>query len=144
LEEEDQVKIRFKNLWKNGTTGVVLRPEVFLLRLAGLMLPSGVNAVRYHRAFAPAFVDRERVVPAQREEVGAKKPSRWTSCRQEMTVVATLQGILRETGRNRRTGVEMQDVRGLRGGEVCVEPGRRVDLGVVMGTRGPMRLVGLS
>jgi hypothetical protein len=110
LEEEDRVKIRFKNTWKNGTTGVVLRPEVFLLRLAGLMLPSGVNAVRYHRAFAPAFRDRERVVPAKREEADVKKASRWMRwatlmfrvfgrqpglcpiCQQEMTVVATLQG----------------------------------------------------
>jgi hypothetical protein len=38
-----------QNTWKNGTTGVVLRAEVFLLRLAGLMLPAGVNAVRYYR-----------------------------------------------------------------------------------------------
>ena len=109
LREDGCVKIHLKRAWKNGTTAVVLRPEVFLLRLAALMLPAGVNRVRYHRIFAPASPGRSLVAPGGLEDK-AKKRSRWIRwadlisrvfgrhvdtcprCHQKMDDMGTLQG----------------------------------------------------
>jgi hypothetical protein len=109
LREDGCVKIHLKRAWKNGTTTVVLRPEVFLLRLAALMPPDGVNRVRYHRIFAPASPGRSLVVPGGLADK-TKKRSRWIRwadlisrvfgrhvdtcprCHQKMDDMGTLQG----------------------------------------------------
>ena len=111
LQDDGRVRIRFKRPWRNGTCAVVLRPEVFLLRLAALLLPPGVHAVRYHRMFAPAARGRTQVVPSPSPERKTLRPTRWIPwaaliervfgrrpdvcprCRQPMRVVATLQGL---------------------------------------------------
>ena len=77
LDEQGGVHIRFKRPWRNGTTGVRLAPEVFVLRLASLLLPGGVNLVRYHGVFAPAANGRAAVVPAKEEGGGEVRRSRW-------------------------------------------------------------------
>jgi hypothetical protein len=77
LDEEGRVQVRFKRPWKNGTTGVTLEPAVFLLRLASLLLPGGVNLVRYHGVFAPAAVGREHIVGAAGRPGGEVRRSRW-------------------------------------------------------------------
>ncbi|MFT4628105.1 MAG: hypothetical protein ACI8PZ_006800 [Myxococcota bacterium] len=42
VDEDGRVCIRFKQPWRSGRTGVRLRPEVFVLRLASLLLPAFV------------------------------------------------------------------------------------------------------
>ena len=75
LEEDGRVFIRFKRPWRNGTQGVRLTPEVFVLRLASLLFPPRTNLTRYHGVFAPASPLRTRVVP-DRPPL-PKKRSRW-------------------------------------------------------------------
>ena len=62
--EDGRVQVRFKRPWKNGTVGVTLKPAVFVLRLAALLLPGGVNLVRYHGVFGPGARARADIVPA--------------------------------------------------------------------------------
>ena len=62
--DDGRVQVRFKRPWKNGTVGVTLEPKVFVLRLAALLLPGGVNLVRYHGVFAPGARARADIVPA--------------------------------------------------------------------------------
>jgi hypothetical protein len=73
--DDGRVSIAFKRPWRSGARSVLLRPEVFVLRLASLVMPAGKNLVRYHGVFAPASPLRSRVVPAPVED---KPPaSRW-------------------------------------------------------------------
>ena len=75
--EDGQVRIDFKQPWRNGVSAIRLRPEVFLLRLASLVMPAGVNLVRYHGVFAPASPLRSRVVPKPRTDEPPQRTSRW-------------------------------------------------------------------
>ena len=78
LEEDGRVLIRFKNTWKNGATGVRLQPEVFILRLAALVMPERINLTRFHGVFAPASPWRNRVVPLHApEDAVQRKKRRW-------------------------------------------------------------------
>ena len=54
--------------------GVTLEPAVFVLRLAALLLPGGVNLVRYHGVFGPGARARADIVPAAAST--AEEPSR--------------------------------------------------------------------
>ncbi|MCP4962551.1 MAG: hypothetical protein GY925_25185, partial [Actinomycetia bacterium] len=45
--EDGQVRIDFKQPWRNGVSTIPLPPETFVLRLASLVMPAGVNLVRY-------------------------------------------------------------------------------------------------
>jgi hypothetical protein len=76
--EDGQVRIDFKQPWRNGVSAIRLRPEVFLLRLASLVMPPGVNLVRYHGVFAPASPLRSRVVPPPSPTEPQQRTSRWT------------------------------------------------------------------
>jgi hypothetical protein len=76
-EDEGRVQIRFKRLWSNGTPGGTLELAVFLLRLASLLLPGGVNVVHYHGGFAPAVLGREHIVRAAGPPGREVHRSRW-------------------------------------------------------------------
>jgi hypothetical protein len=107
-EADGRVRIDFKQPWRNGVSAIRLRPEVFVLRLASLVMPPGVNLVRYHGVFAPASPLRSRVVPPP--PAPSKRPSRWIrwvnlfkrvfghdpslcpACGSPMTRMQTLQG----------------------------------------------------
>jgi hypothetical protein len=43
VDDKGRVCIRFKQPWRSGRTGVRLRPEVRVLRLASLLLPPGAS-----------------------------------------------------------------------------------------------------
>ena len=76
--DDGRVRITFKQPWRTGRTGLLLRPEVFVLRLAGLVMPAGMNLVRYHGVFAPASPLRSRVVPEPpHDKVPASRWIRW-------------------------------------------------------------------
>jgi hypothetical protein len=76
--EDGRVEVRFKRPWKNGTVGVTLEPAVFVLRLAALLLPGGVNLVRYHGVFAPGARGRADIVAAAASNVegSSRRPRR--------------------------------------------------------------------
>ncbi|MCP3972401.1 MAG: hypothetical protein GY717_19160, partial [Rhodobacteraceae bacterium] len=76
IEDDGRVRIQFKRPWRSGATGLLLRPEVFVLRLASLIMPPRVNLVRFHGVFAPASPLRSRVVPKP-VNVPVEKRSRW-------------------------------------------------------------------
>jgi hypothetical protein len=54
-----------------------VEPAVFLLRLASLLLPGGVNLVRYQGVFAPAALGREHIVRAIEPPGREVRRSRW-------------------------------------------------------------------
>jgi hypothetical protein len=74
---DGRVEVRFKRPWKNGTVGVTLKPVVFVLRLAALLLPGGVNLVRYHGVFAPGASGRADIVGAGSTTGPARPTRRW-------------------------------------------------------------------
>ncbi|MFT4626548.1 MAG: hypothetical protein ACI8PZ_005225, partial [Myxococcota bacterium] len=81
VDHEGRVCIRFKQPWRSGQTGVRLRPQVFVLRLASLLLPPGVNRVRTFGVFAPASPLRRHVVPEPPEDAVSRPAGRWIGWR---------------------------------------------------------------
>ncbi|MFT4628413.1 MAG: hypothetical protein ACI8PZ_007108 [Myxococcota bacterium] len=77
LDDEGRVVLRFKRRWRNGREGVRLTPAVFILRLANLLMPSGVNLTRYHGVFGPASPLRSRVVPEPPPDPVSRPKARW-------------------------------------------------------------------
>lgn len=81
LDDEGRVCIRFKQPWRSGQVGVRLRPEVFVLRLASLLLPPGVNRVRYLGVFGAAARLRPHVVPQPPADAVSRPAGRWVPWR---------------------------------------------------------------
>jgi hypothetical protein len=66
-----RVCYELKRAWKDGTTHVVLEPQVLLERLVALVPRPRRHLVTYHGVLAPAAGLRSRVVPRwDEEEVG--------------------------------------------------------------------------
>ncbi len=82
LASDGRVRIGFRRAWKNGTHSVLLKPEVFLLRLANLVMRPWVNLTRYHGVFAPASPWRSRVVPKARPDAVSRAGGAWIRWRQ--------------------------------------------------------------
>ena len=77
LEADGTVRVQLKGASRSGRTHVRLRPEVFVLRLASLLLLPGVNRVRYFGVFAPAAALRRHVVPAPPPAPVSRPGGRW-------------------------------------------------------------------
>ena len=110
LEADGTVRVQLKGASRSGRTHVRLRPEVFVLRLASLLLPPGVNRVRYFGVFAPAAALRRHVVPPLPPAPVSRPGGRWIrwqvllrhvfgvdpqrcpQCGAPLRTVATLQG----------------------------------------------------
>jgi len=68
LTPQGKVLYRFRKPWKDGSHSVLLEPLAFLERLAALVPPPRRPLLTYHGVLAPAARNRERIVPAPREE----------------------------------------------------------------------------
>ncbi len=83
---------------------------MFLLRLASLVMPAGVNLVRYHGIFAPAAKYRALAVPEPPPNAISRPSARWIRWQ---TLIAHVFG--RATTRCPRCGVEMEHLATLQG-----------------------------
>ena len=68
LLPDGRVSYALKRRWKNGTTHVVMRPEVLIERLLALVPRPRRHLVTYHGVLAPAAGLRSQIVPAWREQ----------------------------------------------------------------------------
>ncbi|MCR9248671.1 MAG: transposase, partial [bacterium] len=68
LLPDGRVCYELKRAWKDGTTHVVLEPQVLLERLVALVPRPRRHLVTYHGVLAPAAGLRSRVVPRWDEE----------------------------------------------------------------------------
>ena len=68
MNEREQVIVRFKQPFRDGTTHVVLDPLDFIARLAALAPRPRLNLTRFHGMFAPNCKHRERIVPRREPE----------------------------------------------------------------------------
>ena len=108
-----------KRRWKDGTTHVVLEPQVLLERLVALVPRPRRHLVTYHGVFAPAAGLRSRVVPRWDEEVveraecqhgagGEREVEDEASCRLlPRRVVPHVPGKRRRGGRRRYPWAEL-------------------------------------
>ena len=71
LLPDGRVCYELKRRWQDGTTHVVLEPQVFLERLVALVPRPRRHLVTYHGVLAPAAGLRSRVVPRVEEEPDA-------------------------------------------------------------------------
>jgi hypothetical protein len=74
FEDDGRIRIDFKKPWRNGATAIRLTPEAFVLRLANLLMPAGVNLVRFHGVFGPASPLRSRVTPKPSKDSAEEQP----------------------------------------------------------------------
>ena len=72
LLEDARVCYELKQRWKDGTTHVVMSPEVLIERLLALVPRPRRHLVKHHGVLAPAAGLRSRVVP--RPDEGAEAP----------------------------------------------------------------------
>lgn len=63
LRGDGKVVYELKRRWKDGTTHVVLEPQVLMERLCALVPAPRRHLVTYHGVLAAATLDRDRVVP---------------------------------------------------------------------------------
>jgi hypothetical protein len=63
LLPDGRVAYALKRRWKDGSTQVVMEPEVLVEQLLALVPPPGRHLVTYHGVLAPAAGLRSRVVP---------------------------------------------------------------------------------
>ena len=68
MNERGQVIVRFKQLFRDGTTQVVLDPLDLIARLAALVPRPRLNLTRCHGVFAPNCKHRQRIVPRREPE----------------------------------------------------------------------------
>ena len=68
LLPDGRVAYALKRRWKDGTTQVVMEPEVLIERLLALVPPPGRHLVTYHGVLAPAAGLRPWVVPRVEED----------------------------------------------------------------------------
>jgi hypothetical protein len=66
---KDELLLRLKTPWSDGTSHIMLSPMELIGRLAALVPPRRFNSVRYHGVLAPGSKLRSRVIPAPCEEV---------------------------------------------------------------------------
>ena len=72
LLEDGRVAYELKRRWKDGTTHVVMTPEVLIERLLALVPRPRRHLVTYHGVLAPASGLRSRIVPRWDEEQEAE------------------------------------------------------------------------
>jgi hypothetical protein len=60
----DELLLRLKRSWSDGTTHLLLSPSELIARLAALVPPKGFNLTRYHGCLAPRSSLRPLVIPA--------------------------------------------------------------------------------
>ena len=60
---DGHIVLRFKQPWRNGTTGVMFTPHELIEKLIPLVPRPRAHVVRYHGIFGPAAKDRDKVVP---------------------------------------------------------------------------------
>jgi hypothetical protein len=65
-----QVVLQLKSPYRDGTTHIVMQPQEFMQRLAGLVPRPRLHLIRFHGLLAPLAKLRAAVVPGT-----AKKPS---------------------------------------------------------------------
>jgi len=65
---DGRVAYELKRRWKNGTTHVVMEPQVFIERLCALVPRPRKHLVTYHGVLAPAAGLRSRIVPEPASE----------------------------------------------------------------------------
>jgi hypothetical protein len=70
LLPDGRVSYALKRRWKDGTTHVVMRPEVLIERLLALVPRPRRHLVTYHGVLAPAAGLRSQVVPRWEEDDG--------------------------------------------------------------------------
>ena len=96
LLPDGRVCYELKRRWKDGTTNVVMPPEVLIERLLALVPRPRRHLVTYHGVLAPASGLRSRVVPRwdEAEETGGRGAG-----------VPALRGRAAAVGRNHGAGV---------------------------------------
>jgi hypothetical protein len=70
LTDEGQVRLQFRQPWRDGTTDVVFDPVEFLERLAVLVPRPRINLILYHGVLGPRAAWRADVVRRQTSEDG--------------------------------------------------------------------------
>jgi hypothetical protein len=75
LTDNDQVSVRLKSRWSDGTSHVVLEPEELLARLANFVPRPRTNLLIYHGVLAANAKWRKRVVNYQPGGEGKGPPS---------------------------------------------------------------------
>jgi hypothetical protein len=60
---DEELLLRLKRKWGDGTTHILLSPTELISRVAALVPPKGFNEVRYHGVLAPRSKLRRRVIP---------------------------------------------------------------------------------
>ena len=73
LLPDGRVSYELKRRWKNGTTHVVMQPEVLIERLIALVPRPRRHLVTYHGVLAPAAGVRSQVVPEWQEHEEAEE-----------------------------------------------------------------------
>jgi Putative transposase len=63
LKAAGQVELKLKTPWRDGTTHVVMSPMAFMQRLAALVPPSRLHAIRFHGVLAANAKLRALAVP---------------------------------------------------------------------------------
>ncbi len=63
IVSEQEVVLRLKSKWSDGTSMLVFTPKEIIARLAALVPPKGFNDIRYFGVLAPRHRWREQVVP---------------------------------------------------------------------------------
>jgi len=90
LLPDGRVAYALKRRWKDGTTHVVMAPEVLIERLLALVPPPRRHLVTYHGVLAPAAGLRSRVVPRVEEDEAAVADEGGETGPQERAVQAVL------------------------------------------------------
>jgi hypothetical protein len=70
VTDEGQVRLQFRQPWRDGTTDVVFDPVEFLGRLAALVPRPRINLILYHGVLGPRAAWRAEVVPRQTSRDG--------------------------------------------------------------------------
>lgn len=68
-----QILYKLKTPWKNGITHFSYSGLDFIARLVALIPPPRMNMIRYHGVFAPNFKNRNKIVPAKKNNKKSTK-----------------------------------------------------------------------
>lgn len=90
LLPDGRVAYALKRRWKDGTSHVVMAPEVLIERLLALVPPPGRHLVTYHGVLAPAAGLRPWVVPRVEEDEPAAPDEGVEPVPEEQAVQAVL------------------------------------------------------
>jgi cysteine-rich repeat protein len=72
--DDGSLFLRFKKVWKDGSLGLVLRPEDLLTRLCAAVAPPRFHMVRYFGVLSSHSSCRSRVVPEPPEDTTCHRP----------------------------------------------------------------------